>query len=269
MITRNGILKYLLAVGLLIAAGIAIGAAQEQTDDQSLRDNAIIDGAEGKLINSGQDKYSFEFDTDINDGREISKATEPLEMLKCSTLERMIADSKERSEARYRLWGKITKLGDKNYIFATYYLALRKLEKPVEKQTPGEKNIQSINSPNDILNIPEEITSKLRQSEVLPAGNTSSEIQSKQDTIFAGRTGFVTEKDGYYEFQPDGLGRGVEKFYIKLLPCRTLELALEQIHNESNPARFNIAGVMTKYNNEQYLLLQKATRIYSYGNLGR
>jgi hypothetical protein len=262
---KNWKIIFLLAVGILITTGTATGIAQ---DEQFLKDNAIIDGIEGKLISDTKDKWLFEFDTDVNDGREISKTSEPIEMLKCSTLERMVEDSKGRSEARYRLWGKITKFDDKNYIYATYFLALRKLEKPAEKQTQLE-SVKPINSPNDILKIPEEITSKLRQSEVLPTGTIAAEIQSKQDTIFASRTGFITEKDGYYEFQPDGLGRGIEKFSIKLLPCRTLELALEQIRTESNPARFNVAGVMTKYKNEQYLLLQKATRIYSYGNLGR
>jgi len=269
MIVRNGTLKILLVTGIIIAVGAATGTAQEQAGEQSLGDNALIDGIEGRLISNGRDKWSFEFDSDANDGKEISNIKEPVEMLKCSTLERMAEDSKERSEARYRLWGKITTFEEKSYIFATYFLALRKLEKPAEKQVTEENTAQSINSPNDILNIPEEITAKLRQSEVLPASKATAEIQSKQDTIFAGRTGFITEKNGDYEFQPDGLGQGVENFSIKLLPCRTLELALEQTRNESNPARFNVAGVITKYKNEQYLLLQKATRIYSYGNLGR
>jgi hypothetical protein len=269
MITKNRTLKILLAVCILITGGTARGVSQDAAEEQSLRDNTIIDGMDGRLINDGRDKWSFEFETDANDGKVISKTKEPVEMLKCSTLERMVEDSKERSEARYRLWGKVTKFEDKTYIFATYFLALRKFEKPTDKQAQNENIKQSINSPNDILNIPEEITSKLRKSEVLPASIAPAEIQSKQDAIFAARTGYVKEKDGNYEFQPDGLGRGIEKFSIKLLPCRTLELALEQIHNEANPARYNVAGVTTRYNNEQYLLLQKATRIYSYGNLGK
>ena len=32
--------------------------------------------------------------------------------------------------------------------------------------------------------------------------------------------------------------------------------------------RFNVAGILTRYKGQQYLLLQKATRIYSYGNFG-
>jgi hypothetical protein len=35
------------------------------------------------------------------------------------------------------------------------------------------------------------------------------------------------------------------------------------------PVRFKIAGVVTKYKGEKYLLLQKATRIYGHGNFAR
>jgi hypothetical protein len=119
------------------------------------------------------------------------------------------------------------------------------------------------------LNIPDEIVAKLQTSEVLPAQETPAGLQLKQDTIFANRVGFVIEKDGRYEFQPDGLGRGVEKFTIELLPCQALEQALQQVRGEPNPVRFNVAGILTKYKDGQYLLLQKATRVYSYGNFGR
>ena len=76
-------------------------------------------------------------------------------------------------------------------------------------------------------------------------------------------------KNGGYVFEADALGRGVGKFAIKLLPCQKLEDAITQVRNESNPVRFNVAGILTKYKGEQYLLLQKATRMYSYGNFGR
>jgi hypothetical protein len=79
----------------------------------------------------------------------------------------------------------------------------------------------------------------------------------------------VEIKNGGYVFEADALGRGVEKFTIKLLPCEKLEDAMTQVRSESNPVRFNVAGILTKYKGEQYLLLQKATRMYSYGNFGR
>ena len=130
-----------------------------------------------------------------------------------------------------------------------------------------------MNSPNDVVNIPAEIVALLKQSEVLPTteaqATKAEELQLKQDTIFANRAGRIEVKNGTYVFEADALGRGVEKFAIKLLPCQKLEDAMTQVRNESNPVRFNMAGILTKYKGEQYLLLQKATRIYSYGNFGR
>jgi hypothetical protein len=94
-------------------------------------------------------------------------------------------------------------------------------------------------------------------------------VQSKQDTIFANRAGRVSLKEGKYVFEPDGLGRGVERFSIELLPCQSLDEAMGQVRSGANQVRFNVAGILTRYKDKRYLLLQKATRVYSYGNFGR
>jgi hypothetical protein len=203
-----------------------------------------------------------------------------LEMLGSATLEKMIADTKERSDAQFRLWAKATKFEGKNYLFAVYYLSLRKLDLPTDgvvKNEPNKTNQvnsgQVVNSPNDVVNIPADIVALLKTSEVLATTEAQAtrqeELQLKQDTIFANKAGRIGVKNGSYVFEADALGRGVEKFAIKLLPCQKLEDAMTQVRSESNPVRFNVAGILTKYKGEQYQLLQKATRMYSYGNFGR
>jgi hypothetical protein len=251
------------------------------------------------LIQTGVDKWAFEFESAANIGGAEIKAGQTLEMLDSATLEKMTADAKERSDAEFRLWAKVTKFEGKNYLFAVYYLSLRKIDKPTEEKKQNEVNTvtqalrqssgQAINAPNDVVNIPENIVALLRQSEVLPTTEAQAtrqeELQLKQDTIFANRAGRVAVRNGGstpstplrtgtlttgdYVFEADALGRGVEKFAIKLLPCQKLEDAMAQVQSESNPVRFNVAGILTKYKGEQYLLLQKATRMYSYGNFGR
>lgn len=256
-------LTILIAIALLSAAIAANGP------DELLREDYVIAGLDGKLVEAGPDKWVFEFDAPINGNAtgEI-KAGLSLELLKSATLEKLIEDAKTRVDARYRLWGKVTKFEGKNYIFATYFLALRKMERPAEQQPATVKTTQAINTPNDILNIPEEIASKLQTSEVLPTVQGQEPLELKQDVIFANRIGRIIEKQGQFVFEPDGLGQGVEKLGFTLLPCQKLDEAISQTRNEPNPIRFNVAGILTTYNGKHYLLLQKATRMYSYGNFG-
>jgi hypothetical protein len=257
------ILAVIMSIGVLLPEAFAAG-------EQLLHDDYVIAGVDGRLVEAGPDKWMFEFESGPGATGE-AKAGQTLEMLNSATLEKMAADAKERSDARYRLWGKVTKFEGKNYVFAVYFLGLRKVDRSAgQPQADSEsKRAASINAPNDILNIPAEIAAKLQTSEVLPAGETPAALQLKQDAIFANRAGRVVEKDGRHLFEPDGLGRGVEKFSIELLPCQSLEDAIAQVRSEPNPVRFNVAGILTKYKDGQYLLLQKATRAYSYGNFGR
>jgi hypothetical protein len=240
-----------------------------------LPDDYVFAGVDGKLIQTAPDKWAFEFESAANIGGVEIKAGQTLEMLGSSTLEKMAADAKERSEAMFRIWAKVTKFEEKNYLFAVYYLSLRKLDQPTGETAKNEPNKtdQAVNAPNDVVNIPAEIVALLKTSEVLPTSEAQAtraeELQLKQDTIFANRAGRVAVRNGDYVFEADALGRGVGKFAIKLLPCQKLEDALLQVRNESNPVRFNMAGILTRYKGEQYLLLQKATRMYSYGNFGR
>jgi hypothetical protein len=273
---------------ILIAAAISTSAAAAKTggeksprevklphSDKLLPDDYVFAGVDGKLIQTASDKWTFEFESAANIGGVEIKAGQTLEMLHSATLEKMASDAKERTEAMFRLWAKVTKFEGKNYLFAVYYLPLHKIDQPTEKAVKNEPNIasQAVNAPNDVVNIPAEIVALLRQSEVLPTteaqATRAEELQLKQDTIFANRAGRVAVRNGDYVFEADALGRGVDKFTIKLLPCQKLDDAITQVRGESNPVRFNVAGILTKYKGEQYLLLQKATRMYSYGNFGR
>ncbi len=274
------IARFILA--LMITAAITMSATAAKTSgnklqagDKLLPDDYVFAGVDGRLVQTEADKWAFEFESAVNVGEAEIKAGQTLEMLGSATLEKMILDAKERSDAMFRIWAKVTKFEGKNYLFAVYYLSLRKINRPAEEKGQNEANdvTQAVNAPNDVVNIPPEIVALLKTSEVLPTteaqATRAEELQLKQDTIFANRAGRVTVKNGDYIFEADAFGRGVDKFTIKLLPCQKLEEAIVQVRSESNPVRFNVAGILTKYKGEQYLLLQKATRMYSYGNFGR
>jgi hypothetical protein len=92
----------------------------------------------------------------------------------------------------------------------------------------------------------------------------------ERDSILADRSAFlVKNKDGRLIFVLDSLGRNVRPVSLRLLPCEALELAEVAQSAIPEPVRFKIAGTVTEYKGEKYLLLQKATRVYSHGNFAR
>ena len=79
----------------------------------------------------------------------------------------------------------------------------------------------------------------------------------------------VEQDEGRFKFVPDALGRNVQKLSLHLLPCAALELTELKKAAEPETVRFKIAGIMTKYKGDNYLLLERAKRTYSHGNFGR
>jgi hypothetical protein len=64
----------------------------------------------------------------------------------------------------------------------------------------------------------------------------------------------------------------VQQATFRLLPCQVLEQAELQSATgglRSDQIRLKIAGIITEYKGDKYLLLQRATRVYSHGNFGR
>jgi len=160
-------------------------------------------------------------------------------------------------------------------------------------EQPRERRLK-LDEPNDVLSIPREIIEKLRaereksgvstqpiaDSNEISVGKSQPATKEKlpdiqsyarsADSVYVDRTGFlVTQENGRLLFVPDALGRNVTKLSLRLLPCAMLELAELKQAAEPDKIRFKIAGIITKYKGENYLLLEKATRAYSYGNFGR
>ncbi|OHB75388.1 MAG: hypothetical protein A2Z25_16085 [Planctomycetes bacterium RBG_16_55_9] len=267
-----------------------------------LRDGFTLAGVDGKLIGSdSNDVWYFELKEDVNDYRVVARAGTRLEMLPSSTLEKMIADAKTRSTPAYRLWNaEITKYRDRNFIFPRYFLPLREATEDggretmddgrsdprpsvLEPQIPDSNTSEiEIDEPNDVLTVPPEIMERFKNRRQRPTTTSlrqimdSNEIPAAQvytrgaDSVFVDRMAFLVEQaDGGLAFVPDALGRSVQKLSLQLLPCEVLELTEREQSAELEPLRFKIAGILTKYKGEQYLLLQKATRTYSHGNFGR
>ncbi len=244
----------------------------------------------GPQLNRYGSRWFFELGSDVSDYRVRARAGTRLELLPSATLEKMAADVNERS---VRLWGRVTRYKGQNFIFPMYFLPLSKTAKP-QSQTPKalqkpqqqeDRRQPAINEPNDILEIPQEIIEKLKtrkadRLKVLPETTEAKKRQGepepakrpeiKQDSILADRTAFLVEQDdGRLVFVLDALGRKVQHVSLRLLPCEALELTEARQSAAPEPVRFKIAGIRTAYKGKGYLLLQKATRVYSHQNFDR
>ena len=274
-----------------------------------LRDGFVMTGVDGNLIGpDSNDVWFFELNSDVNDYRTVIKAGTRLELLPSSALERMTAEKKMRATAAYRLWNsRVTKYKGRNFIFPGYSMPLSKAEKPEPEtsQKPQRKQQEpvrgpsgqqlALDEPNDVLAMPQEIVEKLRarrerttvSRQPIADSNEISDDKSQpatekeklpdaqrytrsSDSIFVDRTALLVEQnDGRLIFVPNALGRNVQKLSLHLLPCAALELTELKQAAEPEPLRFKIAGIITKYKGDNYLLLEKATRAYSHGNFGR
>ena len=295
---------YLFLVILMSGIAAASGFGPETVPEPLLlRDGFALTRVDGKLIGSdSNDVWFFELSEDVNDDRATAEAGTRLELLPSSTLEKMIADVKKRSTPAYRLWNaEVTRYRGRNFIFPRYFLPLRKTEDGGQKAKDKNQKTESgprpyeignsevaIDEPNDILTMPPEIIERFKTRRERPTTTSlrqimdSNEVSAGQfpsdtpvytrgsDSVFVDRMAFLVEQDdGGFVFVPDAFGRNVLKQTLRLLPCEVLELTERNQSAELEPLRFKIAGVLTTYGDEKYLLLQKATRTYSHGNFGR
>ncbi len=284
---------------LILALCLSATAAELTPRKHLLRDGLSLAGIDGKLTpqnsSEGWRKWLFELQSDLNDDTVTVPAGQKLQILPSKALEEIEKNIEERSASDYRIWGKVTKYNGENFIFPTYFLPLselKSLESPDPAPSPQETAPQKpkvptpqikINEPNDPLPIPQEIIEKLRNRPVLSAKmlteNKTTENnfsqppqmpQLKQDYILVDRTAFLQkDENGDPVFVLDALGRNLPELSFKLLPSQALEIAQQKQNRTLEPQRFKIAGIITEYNEQLYLLPQKATRVHSHGNFGK
>ena len=237
---------------LLVTVGPGEADAGASKKAKPLTDGFFLAGVDGRLIGpDSNDVWLFGFDSDI------------LELLPSAALEKMAADVEKRSNADYRLWAKVTKYRGKNFIFPFYFLPL---SKPAASQRPGQQAEPTINEPNDVLAIPQEVIAKLQKARIIRSEQFPEALELKTDYILADRTGFIRGSGHKVRFVFDALGRGVQYLSLQLLGCEVLEQACRIQSAQPDPLRFKIAGIVTEYKGGRYLLLQRATRVYSHGN---
>ncbi len=265
---------------LALIAPICNGAMETEfrKKPRPIRDGFVLDGLDGKLTGPDcNDSWSFEFDSDITDEFKGKIDTgRHIELLPSAVLEKITATAKANSVSSYKLWGKITRYQDKNFIFPVYFLPLSKaraLQSATPKKTPRKTTGPALNDPNDALAIPQELVKKLSERQIIrdeQLQQMGKGLELKQDSILADRTGFIDHRsDGKSIFVLDGLGRNIQKVSFQLLPCLTLQRAEQKQERKLERLRLKVAGIVTSYKGKNYLLLQRARRIYNHGNFGK
>jgi hypothetical protein len=266
-----------------------------------LRDGIILRGAAGRLIGpDSNDSWFFELSSPINDEDVVAEVGTKLELLPSSSLEMMIADSKTHLPALYQLWNaKVTKYKGNNYIFPSIFIRVSPPDKTqppenenIEKQKPEQstspdESLLDSNSVdmNDTLELPPEVIRRMNEarqnfvrtgqripdSNIVTIDTIQQELEKKRqsnpDTILLDRSAIlVKHRDRELEFEFDSLGRNLNSTSFRLLPCEVLEQTEARQSASPEPLRFKISGVVTKYKGNKYLLLYKATQLYSHGN---
>ncbi|MCP4611653.1 MAG: hypothetical protein GY845_23335 [Planctomycetes bacterium] len=298
----------LILVFFLVTIPAALGLGAEIPQDNLLWDGFVLMGVNGKItpagllskseqvsdsntpfgrnLNSGESRWFYEFTDDVNDLRAKAPAGTTLELLPSATLEKLIADVNERSAHTYRLSGWVTKYKGGNFIFPNHFLPVhtiikqqpqtdQKTEEVIQSTPEKESEQPDVSEPNDLLAMPKEIMERLKTGRIvrtpIPRRTPKTKkIVLEPDSILADRSAFlVKEKDGRLVFVLDALGRNDRPVSLRLLPCEALELTELTQSAIPQPVRFKIAGLVTKYKGEKYLLLHRAARVYSHGNFAR
>jgi hypothetical protein len=266
------VLRLAVLIGVFPISSVGAPAPPRQS---LLRDGFVLSGVDGRLTppdsNEATDKWFFEFGVAVSDDIGTVPAGASLQLLPSSALERMIADVNERPDPSYRLWARVTRYKGRNFVFPVYFLPLGKVE-PLQQppwHEPSPPTEPAVNEPNDTLAIPKEVLDKLKTEAAIRPKPAQKLLELKQDFVLVDRTAvLVKQADGRLVFVPDALGRGLRQVSFRLLPCQALELTERRYSAEPDRMRFKIAGIVTQYKGKRYLLLQKATRLYSCGNFG-
>jgi len=224
-----------------------------------VRDGFVLDGIDGK-ITSENGRWFFTVFEPLTDGKGVMNPQVAVAILPSSMLEKL-ASTVSAKNASFRIWGKLTTYGTENFVYLSYFLPITETNEPPQAKDNPDSNEAKI--------IPDDVLLLLKPKRVISLAELKKPIGTESDGILSDRTGFVRKtKDGIY-FGFDGMGRNIDLLQLPLLECQELDSMETQQKASAMPLRFNISSIVTRYQGKRYLLLQRATRIYSCGNFAR
>lgn len=270
-----------------------------------LRDGTLYSGIEGAVSKDPErNTWYFAAATEVTDGLTTIPAGEPIEMLPCSTLEKIIAATGQDPSINGKLWARVTRYSNRNvlidklpshkfanrkapdknlldsrflkeqmtnenFLFAIYFIPLTADEPAAPATAPGDStNVAGKPAADEI--IPEDVLKQLDKKRVVDLRKIREMLETEGDVVLADRIGFVTIDDNAKAFTVDSLGRNVEDLEFTLLSCEALEYTEKNlIETPAARQRFRVSGIVTTFRGQTYILLQRAVRTYSHGNFAR
>jgi hypothetical protein len=257
-----------------------------------IREGFVLEGVEGRISRAegSEDKWLFSADVDISDGRGVIKAGQKMELLPSGTLEQITAQVEEEGGAGVRLWASVTRYSnryrlsvgefedvslrkeffDKNFLFVWYFIPMSSIREEQSESEDAEEAEQEKATDEEVEDsiLPADVMAMLKPKRMVNLAKLKK-LDIKGDVMLADRTGFVVGSEGDKVFVIDGLGRNVEDISFRLLGCEVLERTEANLAGSPYRQRYRVAGRVTKYKGEFYMLLQRAVRTYNHGNFAR
>jgi hypothetical protein len=247
--------------------------------NELLPEGFMLSGVEGEILfDDTKEVWFVELSSDVNNSFSTIGAGTKLPLLPSSTLEKISLDVNKQMAPYYRLWGQVTKYKNQNYIFPSHFFPIAEASSSkmmIESQDinnfqeTAEEKI-SISEANDAIVIPKNILEKLSSRKIVRTELVKEKSEVTVDTVISERMA-VLEKvsDNNFVFVLDSIGRNISGVSLRVLPSQALELTEKIQASVSEKLHFKISGLLTNYKGEQYLLLQKANRVYSYQNFAK
>ena len=282
--------KTILLLTLLLTGGLAFGAEELENDESQNEvypflgegfEVADVDGTVSKV--PGQDRWVFTAQEDITDTRGVIKAGQEIEVLRSSTLEKITDMAGEEKSIDVKLWARVTRYCnmylsgfeedegehiDKNYLFPFFFIPMSDTQSPEISDDEDEVDEGAEPKEEDSI-IPSHVMKKLKPKRVVNLVELKKVVDKQSDVTLVDRTGFVIADEDDKVFATDSLGRNIEDMRFRLLPCESLQYTEFRLAKRAGRQKYRVAGIVTKYKGEYYMLLHRSIRTYSHGNFSR
>ena len=235
-----------------------------------LTDGFVVMAGEGTIQKLEEGKILFQLAQDITDERVILESGTSIEMLPCSTLEKIENAMGEDDQLKLQLWARVTRFGEKNYLFANYFIPLVKEEKVAEpiSEDDNKESGEELSNQEDSV-IPLDALEILEPKSVIDIKKLRESVTKQEDVILADWDGFFELEDEErcdWIFKLDSYGRSLSKMQFKVLGSGAFESVVNRLEDSSYRIRYKSVGIVTVYKGQVYILLQRARPVYSYGN---